>query len=236
MTSTKDAAAESRVMDEEAVFKALCRIHEGAPAEQGPGASFASLLREAANETANDEDDFPDFSEEARREAPARPGPAPETDEHEGSATGRDAVMKALLRSLGTYQGLLERYNRDFDAVFEKRARAEPEDDDETIRRLRAAQTILVKYPVASQAAFAALVREGRQFAKTEDGKRWKRRLAASPMLAKARTLFEGLSQGIVAEHGKTLPTTYVEEFLHALDRELEEVLADVGGGPREAR
>ncbi|MEO7327857.1 MAG: hypothetical protein ABI193_04725, partial [Minicystis sp.] len=76
----------------------------------------------------------------------------------------------------------------------------------------------------------AALVREGRRFAKTEEGKRQKRKLARSPMLAKARTLFEGLARGLVTEHGGALPSTYVEALVRALDRELEDVLADLGG------
>ncbi len=98
------------------------------------------------------------------------------------------------------------------------------------VERLKEAQAVLVKYPVASQAAFAALVREGRSYAKTEEGKRYKRRLSRSPLLAKARTLFEGLARGIVTEHGGALPSTYVDGLLRALDRELEDVLADMGG------
>ncbi|MEP7123920.1 MAG: hypothetical protein ABJE95_23530 [Byssovorax sp.] len=215
-------------MNEDAVFDALCRIQSDTHAKEGPEASFARFLQEATKGPANDEDDFPDFSKEPA--CGPSPRSMPEAAEPERGPEGTDALMKALLRTLGTYQGLLERYNRDFDEVFARRARAEPEEDDETIRRLRAAQTILVKYPVASQAAFAALVREGRLFAKTEEGQRWKRRLTPSPMLAKARTLFEGLAKGIVAEQGAALPSTYVEALVHALDRELEGVLADIGG------
>ncbi len=215
-------------MDEQAIFEALCRVHEGPRPAEGPEISLARFLKEAAKSPANDEDEFPDFAAEARRSpvpdaAPIGPG------ERVGEG-GREALMQALLRTVSDYQGLLSRYNRDFDEVFARRARGEPEDDDETLRRLKEAQAVLVKYPVASQAAFAALVREGRSYAKTEEGKRYKRRLSRSPLLAKARTLFEGLARGIVTEHGGALPSTYVDGLLRALDRELEDVLADMGG------
>ncbi|MFO0758855.1 MAG: hypothetical protein U0359_20350 [Byssovorax sp.] len=169
----------------------------------------------------DDEDDLPDFTRSF--ESTRFPDPEVRTG-------GREDVVKALLQMLGQYEGLLQRYQRDFDEVFEKRAAGLPEDDDETVARLRKAQAVLVKYPVASQAAFAALVREGRQFAKTEKGKRLKRQLGRSPMLAKARTLFEGLSRGMVSTQGGALPSSYVDGFVRSLDRALEEVLAEAGG------
>jgi hypothetical protein len=218
MSFTKDAFARMHTMDPEAVFKALCRVHEDAQAKEGPEAALMRFLRVTEMEPANDEDGFT---------APESPPP------NDGATSGpgeKDAVMGALVRTIGSYQSLLERYNRDFDAVFERRARSEPEDGDETIQRLRGAQAALVKYPVAGQAAFAALVREGRRFAKTAEGEKYKRRLASSPVLAKARTLFEGLANGLVSESGGALPSVYVEQFLHALDRELEGVLADIAG------
>jgi hypothetical protein len=211
---------------EEAIFNALCRVHGEANADESPGAALARLLRFASATPANDEDDFPDFSEERERSrASDVPAEAAVTEE---ASPGQDAVVRALLETLGSYRGLLDRYNEDFDSVFARRRESEPEDDDETIRRLRGAQTLLVKYPVAAQAAFAALAREGRRFAKTKDGQAWKKRLGPSPLLAKARTLFEGLANGVLAEKGGPLPSVYVEEFVHALDRELESVLAEV--------
>ena len=215
----------SNTMDEEAVFQALCRV-EGKDPERGPEAALAGLLRALKPEDPAVDDRFPDFSKD-----PADP-PAPDLDAPMSASggTGREAILRALVRSLGAYQGLLERYNRDFDEVFEQRARGATETDDETILRLRAVQTVLVKHPIAGQSAFAALVREGRRFATTEDGAAWKRRLAGSPLLARARTLFEGLAGGLLSEDGGALPSVYVHAFVRALDRELEDVLSEVRG------
>ena len=207
------------------MFRALCRV-QGEGAQQGPEAALAGLLRALEPEDAAVDDRFPDFSQD-----PADP-PAHDLDAPmpASGGTGREAILQALVRSLGAYQGLLERYNRDFDDVFEQRARGETETDDETILRLRAVQTVLVKYPIAGQSAFAALVREGRRFATTAEGAAWKRRLAGSPLLARARTLFEGLAGGLLSEEGGAVPSVYVHAFVRALDRELEDVLSEVRG------
>jgi hypothetical protein len=135
-----------------------------------------------------------------------------------------------MVRALGEYQELLAKYNRDFDEVFARRSRGAEEEADEVIERLQGAQKLLLKYPVAGQALFGALVREGRRFAKTSRGAEWMARLASSPTLRTARTLFEGISGGMVAEGGGPLPSVFVEAFVHALDRNLEDVLADVAG------
>lgn len=227
---SRDGAA-ARATDAEALFEALCRVQTGTRANDAPQTSLARLRQELGEGpvAAEDAEDFPDFSADPEiPEALSGESAAPAATAHD--AAGKDALMAGLLRTLGAYQGLLSRYNRDFDEVFGRRARGEERDDDATLQRLRAAQTVLVKYPVAAQAAFAALVREGRHFASTDEGRRWKERLSGSPLLARARTLFEGLAGGVVSEGAEALPSAYVDAFLRALDRDLEKVLAELGG------
>jgi hypothetical protein len=235
MKQNNGATAGAPALDAEAVFEALCKVQEGARPDERPGAALARFLRAVTAERgrgAEAGDDFPDFAQESEHaedaSALAEPGAPP-------AASKSEAVMDALLSALDGYRGLLDRANRDFDEVFARRARGETERDDETITRLRQAQRLLVKYPVAGQAVFAALVREGRQFAKTREGQAWRRRLAPSPQLAQARTLFEGVARGLVADGASPLPSTWIDALVHALDRDLEGVLEDVegrGGAP----
>ncbi len=151
-------------------------------------------------------------------------------------AEGNDAVTAALIQTLASYQTVLDHNQRDFDELFARRENnLDNESEDETIARLREVQAVLLKYPVAAQAAFAALVREGRRYADTPDGQTLKRQLAGSSVLAKARTLFEGLAGGLLAEDGATLPSTYIDGFLHALDRDLENVLHDLSSAEKGA-
>jgi hypothetical protein len=217
-------------MSEEALFKALCQVQESQADKAGPAAAFAKLFEATGvagakiqgAKPAQSGDNFPDFKAE-NDTVPAPSGPsAPPMDQ--------SAMLEALLGSLGEYRTLLERYNRDFDQVFAKRAAGEVEAADETLKRLTEAQRVLVKYPIAAQAAFAALVREGREFSKSEEGAKWRSTLARSPMFAKARTMFEGLAGGMVNDSGSPLPSTYLHAFVRALDRDLESVLADAAG------
>lgn len=209
----------------EAVVDALCRVDASNAREGGTLSSITRLVQELGTTERRDEHRR-DFG--TARNVPLTPQVDPR--DQANASNDRDRVTRALLATLESYQALLERHRRDFDEVFERRQRGEAEDEDDTIRRLREAQVALLKYPVAAQAAFAAMVREGRRFAATDDGQAWKRRLAGSAMLAKARTLFEGLSGGLLVEDGAALPSTYVDGFLQALDRSVEEVLGDLGG------
>lgn len=218
-------------VDVEAVFEALCRVQSRA--DDGPALALARFVREVARPPASPPgDDFPDFAGEP--EHAEAPEPAADDPARPAGAAKPVEVMDALLAALEGYRGLLDRANRDFDEVFARRARGEPDGDDETIARLRDAQRLLVKYPIAGQAVFAALVREGRQFAKTREGQSWRRRLAPSPTFAQARTLFEGVARGLVTEGAAPLPSTWIDAVVHALERDLERVLEDVQGAGRD--
>ncbi|MEO7327393.1 MAG: hypothetical protein ABI193_02365, partial [Minicystis sp.] len=119
MGSADKPPASPPLMDEQAIFEALCRVHVDPRSAESPVISLGRFLAEAAKSPANDEDEFPDFAAEARQTplpAPFMPSPTPVGE------GGRDALIQALLRTLGSYQGLLERYNRDFDEVLARRA------------------------------------------------------------------------------------------------------------------
>jgi hypothetical protein len=229
--TTEKKPGTSGTLDAEAVFEALCRVQSRA--DDGPAVALARFVREVTRSPAAPPgDEFPDFASEREHAEPEEP--SREDPTQPVGAVKPVAVMDALLAALEGYRGLLDRANRDFDEVFARRARGEPEADDETIARLRDAQRLLVKYPIAGQAVFAALVREGRQFAKTREGQSWRRRLAPSPTFAQARTLFEGVARGLVTDGAAPLPSTWIDAVVHALERDLERVLEDVQGPGRD--
>src|SRR5580692_407187 len=62
-----------------------------------------------------------------------------------------------------------------------------PAPDTELSAILRRAQLVLLKHPVAAQAAYAALIAEGRRFAATPEGAEWAAALAGSEELRRGR-------------------------------------------------
>ncbi len=101
----------------------------------------------------------------------------------------------------------------------------EPGDSD--ARRLREIQLAILKHPVAAQAAFAALVAEGRRFAQTEEGATLMRRLTRSALLDRVRLAFETSTLWVLdADASETLPSAYLDAlFQVASGPELELVL-----------
>jgi hypothetical protein len=95
----------------------------------------------------------------------------------------------------------------------------EGSNSDPELSGLAQLHSLLIAYPAASQAAFAALVAEGRRFAETERGRQWQEALAASPLMARLRRIFEEVSLNMF-EEGSTavLPSTYVELLAQTLD------------------
>lgn len=211
----------------ETVVDLLCDIHESGVSGSLPTVDLTKLLKDQFSTTgsktqqARKFDPFPDFAAEFNVD---------EATADARSLPNHQELMSLLQDTLVSYQELLKKYNQDFDLVFANRQSGETETEDQTLTRLKAAQLALVKYPIAGQAIFAALIREGRQFAKTEQGQVIREQLENSPQLAKARTLFEGLNGGVLAEENGDLPSTYIDGFLDALDRDLEIVLGELGG------
>jgi len=108
---------------------------------------------------------------------------------------------------------------------------------------LRSVQRILLTHPVAAQAAFTALVAEGRRFATTPEGAQWRERLVNSSVLQQARLIFDLTTLGMLEERGGgDLPTSYLDAlFLLASGGDADTVLnrlfwdaEDDGGRRRE--
>jgi len=77
---------------------------------------------------------------------------------------------------------------------------------------LRRLQHVFLAHPIAAQAAFAALVAEGRRFAETAAGQRWQHRLARSPLLRRARAPWDAATLWLLEEGSpEVLPSSYVD-------------------------
>jgi hypothetical protein len=86
------------------------------------------------------------------------------------------------------------------------------ETDDELGRVLAALRGVLLRHPIAAQAAFAALVTEGRRYAVTEEGAAWYERIAESVLLDRVRLIWDAAGMtAFVPEGSETLPSVFVE-------------------------
>jgi hypothetical protein len=82
--------------------------------------------------------------------------------------------------------------------------------EQEVLALLDGAQMAMIKHPTATQAAFAALVREGRRFAETEEGGKWLEVLQTSDFVRRARWVWETTSLNMLEEGAGTIvPSTY---------------------------
>jgi hypothetical protein len=83
-------------------------------------------------------------------------------------------------------------------------------------------------HPMAAQAAFSALVAQGRRFATTPEGQQLASALSASPLLAKLRRVWEATTLNMLEEQPTTvLPNMYVEAiFRAARSANLEDLLS----------
>lgn len=88
-------------------------------------------------------------------------------------------------------------------------------------------QRVLLKHPVAAQAAFTALVREGRRFATTAEGHLWRERLAHSAVLQQARLVLDVATLGMLEESGDSeVPSAYLDAlFMLASGGDADSVL-----------
>lgn len=98
---------------------------------------------------------------------------------------------------------------------------------------LREAQVATLKHPVAAQAAFAALVAEGRRHAATPEGARLRARLSRSTLLRRVREAWEVATFNLLEDApAGPLPSAYVDTvLLAAQEGALEPVLARLAVG-----
>jgi len=113
------------------------------------------------------------------------------------------------------------------------------DDDEHVIALLRELQRAVLLHPEAARALFRALAREGRMFAQTADGARWKERIARSELVARASLVLQTATLfALEEEGGGTTPSALVdavastaagpgrdalvERFLRGIDGEVE--------------
>jgi|GEM_PF-863084 len=232
----------------DSLFSALAAIHreqQAAPEPAVPASPVAPLLRllDKLRMTPDAKLDAPPPADAPSAEVidlPTRapgPDPAPATT----SAPADPQTVFARLRGmLDEYDELVRRYHADFDELHDRHAPAHTgprTDDEQLLDRMRQAQRILLKYPIAAQAAVAALVAEGRRFAETTEGQRWKLALADSPLVRRGRAVWEAtalrsFTASDASGPGRALPGGFVEAFLRASTRaDLEPLLARLFAG-----
>jgi hypothetical protein len=99
------------------------------------------------------------------------------------------------------------------------------------------AQLVLLKHPIAAQAAFAALIAEGRRFAKTPEGATWMAALSGSDVVRQLRPVWEAVSLDMLEDDPDTIvPSAYLEVLLKAakstdLDALLRKLHDPLNGG-----
>lgn len=102
------------------------------------------------------------------------------------------------------------------------------EPGDELSMLLVELRWLIVKHPIAARAVFRSLVAEGRRFAATDEGARWRRRLEASPLVRRGCAVWEVATLNMLDEDGsRALPTQLIDAFCRAVARsDLEAALA----------
>lgn len=121
-----------------------------------------------------------------------------------------------------------------FGSLIAARRTAPGGQDDELADLLRRVQLVLFEHPVASQAAFAALMTEGRRFAATPEGAAWKAALEGSELVHKGRRLWDAVSMSMLEEDPATVvPSGYLEALLRAAkSADLDALLGKLDGAP----
>lgn len=113
--------------------------------------------------------------------------------------------------------------------------------EGESVELMRRLQALLLQHPLAAQAAFSALLAEGRRFAATPEGAAWKTALADSDLVRNGRLLWDVLSLNLLEEEPSTLvPSSYLEALFRAasspdLEGLMRRVRDESGGGPNGA-
>lgn len=89
--------------------------------------------------------------------------------------------------------------------------------DEKLVQLLREGQFLILRHPVAAQAALGALVAEGRRFAETAAGRRWKRRLAGSELIRRGRMVWQGSVLNMLEEDSESpIPSAFLDAVLAA--------------------
>jgi nitroimidazol reductase NimA-like FMN-containing flavoprotein (pyridoxamine 5'-phosphate oxidase superfamily) len=93
---------------------------------------------------------------------------------------------------------------------------------DEVDRAILQLARAIIKHPIAAQAAYQALVREGRAYAVTDDGRALRARLARSELVARLRTAWELATLGMLRDDAPAgaIPSVVIEAMVQAALRD----------------
>jgi plasmid stabilization system protein ParE len=102
---------------------------------------------------------------------------------------------------------------------------------------LRELSSTVLRHPVAAQAFVAALVAEGRRFARTPEGQRWRASLRGSELVRGGQAIWEGTALSFLAEDPSVvLPSRFVEAVVQAASQgDLHDLLMRAADGEDEA-
>lgn len=102
------------------------------------------------------------------------------------------------------------------------------EPDDELSRLLFELRWLIVRHPIAAQAAYRTLIAEGRRFGATGAGRAWRARLEHSELVRRGASILELGTLGMLDDDASgALPTQLIDAFARAASRrDLEEALA----------
>ena len=110
--------------------------------------------------------------------------------------------------------------------------RLTPLSPHDAIEQILAQLTVVVlRHPIAAQAAFKALVAEGRRFAATPDGQRWRAALAHSEFVRRGRAFWEASPLNLLEDHAQAvLPSGIVDAAVRAVGTgQVRNLLRDPG-------
>jgi hypothetical protein len=106
--------------------------------------------------------------------------------------------------------------------------RFSPEADEALELVVEGVRDSIMRHPIATQAAFAALVAEGKRFAESERGKLLAEQLARSELVARLRVVWESLSMtAFVEQPDVPLPSFFLDGVVRAAaEQGLESLLS----------
>lgn len=109
--------------------------------------------------------------------------------------------------------------------------------DEAILGLLRQLQRAVLTHPEAAQALYLSLAAEGRLFAQTTEGRRWREHIATSPLLERAQLVWQNASLWMTEERADgTTPSALIDALASAAesprrDALLERLFRDVDGG-----
>ena len=103
-------------------------------------------------------------------------------------------------------------------------------DEAQLIFALETVHRAIFQYPMAIQAAFSALVVEGRRYAETDEGAVLCQRLGRARVMGRARILWDVLSMSAFTERNDgPLPSVFADTLVRALkSRHIEPLLSKI--------